>query len=151
MPGEPANFIRVTDGVQVLDPAGEPSPLIILRTDPFTVGIEFRILTPQIISLLGVLAFRVRYTYESIGGGAEGTLGDVTRQTVAGQPLYNATTPATPAGHTTALVVAANTLAEGVYRLAALVSFRVACPHQPATVFAMTGFTEGPAIEIFQS
>ncbi len=75
---------------------------------------------------MGRLSYEIKYFAESIGPGAEYNLGAVSKPTVAGQATYNATTPT---GSETALDIPANTLDPGVYRLAALVSFKLACPN----------------------
>jgi hypothetical protein len=51
--GEPSADIEATDNVQVLDPAGIPSSLIIRSTNPFKVAMEFKILSPTVQALLG--------------------------------------------------------------------------------------------------
>lgn len=152
IPGEPANDIQAWDTLQVLDDAGIPSPFIIKRTDPFKVGIKFEILSPHVKALLGFLAYKVTYSFESIGTAGEYSFVTPPKQTVAGVYVYDATTPP---GAETAYEVPANTLDVGVYRLAALLSFRVACPPcpgypTPSPVYPMTAFAEGPAIEVYE-
>jgi hypothetical protein len=144
-PGQPANAIQAADEVQVLDPSGSPSPLIIKNTDPFKVAMEFTILSPLVP--LGCLPYEVKYFAESIGKGPEYDLGTVAKQTQAGQYTYNATTPA---GYETVLDVPAGTIDPGVYRLAATVFFKLAClPNTPPTPYGMTAYSEGPAIQVY--
>jgi hypothetical protein len=144
-PGQPAYAIQAADEVQVLDPSGSPSPLIIKSTDPFKVAMEFTILSPLVC--IPLLSYEVKYFAESIGEGPEYNLGTVTKQTQAGQYTYNATTPA---GSETVLDVPADKMDAGVYRLAATVSFKLACPpNTPPTPYGMTAYSEGPAIQVY--
>ncbi|WP_329272258.1 hypothetical protein [Streptomyces sp. NBC_01451] len=147
MPTEPSTDLRVVERLQVLDPNGIPSSLIIRKGDPFQVAIEFEVLAAAAKAVLCALAFEVKYFAESLGPGPEKVLGSFTRNTVAGQSTYNATTPA---GATTTLTVPGNTLPPGVYRLAAMVTFKVRCPGSgaPQTPYPLNAFVEGRAIEI---
>ncbi|MER5508159.1 hypothetical protein ACFV29_23795 [Streptomyces sp. NPDC059690] len=149
MPTEPSTDLKVVERLQVLDPNGIPSNLIIRRADPFQVAIDFEVLAPSAKAVLCALAYEVKYFAESIGPGPEVELGTVTRNTVAGQSVYNATTPA---GSGTALTVPGNTLPAGiVYKLAAVLTFKVRCPGagSPVSPYPMNAFViGGPAINI---
>jgi hypothetical protein len=147
IPGQPAADIQATDTLEVSDPSGGPSPLIIRRSDAFKVGMEFEIRSVTTQALLGALTYEVKYFAESIGPGTEYGPFVVAKRTVAGQNTYNTTTPL---GNETALTIAANTLDAGVYRLGAMVSFRLD-PGPPfvAIPYPMTAFVEGPAIEVY--
>lgn len=148
MPTEPSTDLHVVERLQVLDPNGISSNLIIRKTDPFQVAIDFKVLASSAKAVLCALAFEVKYFAESFGPGPEVVLGTVTGNTVAGQFHYDATTPA---GAGTALTVPGNTLAPGVvYRLAAVVTFKVRCPDagSPVSPYPLNAFVEGPAIEI---
>jgi hypothetical protein len=140
MPGQPgpgSNPVITIDctSVQVADPMGSPSNLIIQSTDAFQVTANWHLAGWLANWLVGLgVQYSVRYNYESMGPGPEGTLGVVgPKPTIAAQLNYGAPD--------TTLTVPAGTLPAGVYRLTAVVSFGGSPP--------ITAFNEGPMIEIF--
>lgn len=143
MPSEPSTDLQIVERLQVLDPKGVPSNLIIRKDDPFQVAIEFAITSPTARAVLCALAFEIKYTAESIGPEPEIELGVIRGNTVAGQYKYDATTPA---GATTALDVAGNRLSpDTIYKLGAVLTFKVRCPGEghPKSVYPMFAFTTG--------
>lgn len=141
MPSEPSTDLQIVERLQVLDPKGVPSNLIIRKGDPFQVAIEFTITSPTARAVLCALAFEVKYTAESNGPDPEVVLGVVKGNTVAGQYTYDATTPA---GATTVLDVVNNTLKpDTIYELGAVLTFKVRCPDEgvPKTTYPMFAFT----------
>jgi hypothetical protein len=145
-PGEPAADIQATCPMQVLDPKGIPSGLIIRTTDDFQLALEFELISPTSQDLAGTLTYEIKYFAESIGRGPEYDLGSVAKRTVDNAYKYNATTPP---GAETALLVKAGTMAPGVYRVAAMVTFKLDCPPGRPRPYRMTVFCEGPAIELY--
>jgi hypothetical protein len=144
MAGQPDTELGTAGAIIVLDPNTQPSNLIVDKDKAFSVAMEFTV-TGLSAFLLGYLHFEVVYYYESIGGGAEGTLGTVNGDTVAGQDTYNDKgAPATP---TTTYEVPPNTLEPGVYRLGSVVTFTLGPIHVPIP-WPITGFTESPAIQV---
>jgi hypothetical protein len=141
--GEPDYGIQATTPLEVLDPSGIKSALIIKSTDPFKVAMEFNILS-GLVPLGPHLSYEVKYFAESIGPGPEYDLGAVGKPTKAGQVTYNATTPV---GSETVRDIPAGTLADGVYNLGAIVSFKQdgATP----TPYPMTVYVAGPAIQVY--
>jgi hypothetical protein len=146
VPGEPSGDIQAANTLQVFDDAGMPSGLVIKTTDPFKVAMEFEFLSPTVKALLGALSFEVKYFAETIGPGPEYNLGTVAKQTVTGQATYNATKPA---GSETILDIPPKVMDPGVYRLAALVTFRLAGPNTTPKPYGMTAYCEGPPIEVY--
>jgi hypothetical protein len=147
IPGEPEADIQATDTLQVLDPAGVKPARIIKTTDPFKVAMEFELISATAQDLAGTLSYEIKYFAESMGKGPEYDLGTVRDRTLDNQYKYNATTPA---GAETALDVAAGTMDPGVYRVAAMVSFKLNCPPERPRPYRMTAFVEGPAIEVYR-
>ncbi|HEX4814600.1 MAG TPA: hypothetical protein VFV66_17810 [Nonomuraea sp.] len=146
-PGQPGSEISSTAPLTVLDPAGTPSNLIIRRSDPFQVAMEFELLASGVSqALLGTMEYQVQYFAESIGPGPDVALGSVTRKTVAGQRAYSDTAPAAAV---TTRNVPANTLPAGIYRLGAVVSFTIPAAPTP-TRLPVTAFADGPTIQIFE-
>ena len=144
MPGQPASQIDTATAIIVLDPNTRPSDLIVDEDKKFSVAMDFTI-TGHSRRLLGYLRFEVVYTYESIGGGPEGELGRKSGDTVAGQFRYNHEEG--PANTWTTYEVPPNKLESGVYRLSAVVNFKLGpIPHR--IPWPITGFTEGPAIQV---
>jgi hypothetical protein len=143
MPGQPNSELGTAAAIIVLDPNTQPSNLIVDEDLKFSVAMEFTV-TGLSAFLLGYLHFQVVYTYESIGGGAEGTLGTVNGNTVAGQATYN---DKGAAGTQTTYEVPRNTLKPGVYRLSSVVTFTLGPIHEPIP-WPITGFTESPAIQV---
>jgi len=141
--GEPDYGIQATTPLQVLDPSGIKSPLIIKSTDPFKVAVEFTILS-GLVPLGPHLSYEVRYFAERVGPGTDYDLGTVTKPTVAGQKTYNATTPT---GSETVRDITAGTVADGLYTVGAIVSFKMdgATP----TPYPMTVYVTGPAVEVY--
>ncbi|MFI0446423.1 hypothetical protein [Actinomadura sp. 6N118] len=145
--GEPEQAIRPTDSIKVFDPQGQPSELIIRRSDDFQVAMEFEILTPLLRAFLGSFSYQVKYFAEGFGPGPEYVLGVAGwLQTAPGQSIYNGTSPPNAK---TLVQVNRNTLDVGVYRLAAMVTFRAGCPGQPTRPIPLTAFVEGTVIEIY--
>jgi len=146
MSGQPAigsvnNFIGVDcTALDVFDPSGGPSNLIINKADAFQVSTDWR-LAGTFAQFLAAqrLPYVVTYYYEGLGNIPEGELGRVSRQTDPGKLQYG------PAE--TTLNVPAGTLSvDGTYKLTVVVSF----PTNPPTVPApMTAFFDGPVMEIF--
>jgi hypothetical protein len=143
MPGQPDTEVGTAAAIIVLDPNTQPSNLIVDKDLKFSVAMEFTV-TGLSAFLLGYLHFQVVYTYESIGGGAEGTLGTVNGNTVAGQATYN---DKGAAGTQTTYEVTPGTLQPGVYRLSSVVTFTLGPIRQPIP-WPITGFTESPAIQV---
>jgi hypothetical protein len=143
MPGQPDTEIGTAPAIIVLDPNTQPSNLIVDKDLEFSVAMEFTV-TGLSRFLLGYLQFEVVYTYESIGLGGEGTLGTKAGNTVAGQATYN---HQGPLNVQTTYRVPANTLAPGVYRLSAVVTFKLGPIRQPIP-WPITGFSESPAIQV---
>jgi hypothetical protein len=143
MPGQPDTELSTAAAIIVLDPNTQPSNLIVDEDLEFSVAMEFTV-TGLSSFLLGYLHFEVVYTYESIGGGAEGTLGSTSGDTVAGQATYN--DQGAPGTQTT-YKVPPNTVPPGVYRLGAVVTFKLGPIPRPI-VWPITGFTESPAIQV---
>jgi len=147
-PGEQAADIQASCPLQVLDPKGVPSNLILRTTDDFQLAIEFEFISQNTQDLAGTLTFEIKYFAESIGQGPEYNLvPPVTKKTVDNVYKYNATAPP---GAETALLVKAGTMAPGVYRVAAMVSFKLDCPPGQPRPFRMTTYCEGPAIEVYK-
>jgi hypothetical protein len=143
--GEPEGAIEATDALQVLDPSGIPSALIIRSTDPFKVAAEFKILSGLVP--LGLLSYQVKYFAESIGPGTAYGPFTVSKKTVVGQTTYNATTPT---GNETVHNISAGTLADGVYQLGAMVTFKLDPGGGVApTPYPMTVYVAGPSIEVY--
>lgn len=118
----------------VTDLGGVASDLIIQATDSFRVSTQFELggmFANWIVSLN--VPYTVVYFYEGMGGAADGTLGTVASNTIAGQLVYG------PAN--TQYTVPANTLAPGLYKLTVVVNFGGAPP--------MTAFFEGPLVQVF--
>ena len=139
--GSPNNFIGIDcTTLDVRDPVGGPSNLIINKADAFQVSTDWK-LAGTFASFLAAqrLPYVVTYYYEGLGNIPEGELGRVQRQTDPGKLQYGAAE--------TTLNVAAGTLSvDGTYKLTVVVSF----PTNPPTVPApMTAFFDGPVIEIF--
>jgi hypothetical protein len=146
MPGQPDTELGTAAAIIVLDPNTQPSNLIVDRELEFSVAMEFTISGISSF-LLGYLQFEVVYTYESIGrafGAAEGTLGTKAGNTRAGKATYN---HQGPLNEQTTYRVPANTLPAGVYRLSAVVTFKLGPIRQPIH-WPLTGFTESPAIQV---
>jgi hypothetical protein len=143
MPGQPERELGTAAAIIVLDPNTRRSDLIVDEDLKFSVAMEFTV-TGLSAFLLGYLHFQVVYTYESIGGGAEGTLGTVNGNTVVGQATYN---DKGAAGTQTTYEVQPNTLKPGVYRLASVVTFTLGPIREPIP-WPITGFTESPAIQV---
>jgi hypothetical protein len=143
MAGQPDTELDTAAAIIVLDPNTEPSNLIVDKDKKFSVAMEFKV-TGLSAFLLGNLHFEVVYYYESIGGGAEGTLGTVTGDTDASQDTYN--DKGAPGTQTT-YEVQPNTLEPGVYRLSSVVTFTLGPIHEPIP-WPITGFTESPAIQV---
>jgi hypothetical protein len=83
-----------------------------------------------------LVEYKVHYYFEGMGQATEGELPPVPappKKTVAGKLIYGPPE--------TSLLVPANTLKPGLYKLTAVVTFEGNPP--------MTAFTEGPIIEIF--
>jgi hypothetical protein len=144
MPGQPNTELDTAAAIIVLDPNTQPSNLIVDEDEKFSVAMEFTV-TGLSRFLLGHLNFQVVYTYESIGGGAEGTLGTKNGTTVAGQFKYNHQEG--PANSWTTLEVQPPKLQSGVYRLSAVVTFTLG-PIRHPIAWPITGFTESPAIQV---
>jgi hypothetical protein len=143
MPGQPNSELGTAAAIIVLDPNTQPSNLIVDEDLKFSVAMEFTV-TGLSAFLLGYLHFHVDYTYESIGGGAEGTLGTVNGNTAAGQATYN---DKGAAGTQTTYEVPPNKLKPGVYRLSSVVTFTLGPIREPIP-WPITGFTESPAIQV---
>jgi hypothetical protein len=143
MPGQPDTDLKTKDVLLVLDKNTDPSNLVVDKDLEFSVVMEFTIAGIS-KTLLGFLTFEVVYTYESIGAGSEGELGKVTGKTVAGQDNYGA---AGAAGTTTELKVPPGKITPGVFRLAAVVTFKLALG-TTTIPWPITGFTESPAIQV---
>jgi hypothetical protein len=144
MPGQPDTELGTAAAIIVLDRFTKPSNLIVDEDLKFSVAMEFTV-TGVSIFLLGYLHFQVVYYYESIGGGAEGTLGTKTGDTVAGQFKYN--DQEGPANTWTTYEVQPKTLKPGVYRLSSVVTFKLGPIREPIP-WPITGFTESPAIQV---
>jgi hypothetical protein len=143
MAGQPATELKTADAIIVLDPNTQPSNLVVDEDLKFYVAMEFTV-TGLSTALLGYLSFEVLYTYESIGGGPEGTLGTARGRTVAGQATYN---DKGAAGTQTTLEVPPRTVPRGLYRLGAVVTFKLG-PIRAPIPWPLTGFTESPAIQV---
>lgn len=142
MPSEPSTDLKIVERLQVLDPKGVPSNLIIRHGDPFQLAIEFDITSPTVRAVLCALEFEIKYSAESLGPEKEVDLGIVKGNTVAGQYKYDATTPA---GATTVLDVPSGKLsADTIYKLGAVLTFNVRCPDKgtPVTRFPLFAFTD---------
>ncbi|GAA1691701.1 hypothetical protein GCM10009733_104820 [Nonomuraea maheshkhaliensis] len=142
---EPAD-LKVTPILSVFEPPGNtPSNLVIRRsvTPTFLVAMEFEFVSPLAISLLGSFKYEIRYFADIFGPGADVMLGTVRKLTVPGQPKCSATLPV---NQETGLTVPSSMLADGVYRLSAVVTFLTLAT--PPTPIAMTAFAEGPAIQV---
>lgn len=144
MPGQPKDELDTAAAIIVLDPNTQESNLIVDEDEKFSVAMEFTV-TGLSKFLLGYLHFKVVYTYESIGGGGEGTLGERNGDTVAGQFKYN--DRAGPSNTWTTYEVQPNKLRSGVYRLSAVVTFTLG-PITHPIAWPITGFTESPAIQV---
>jgi hypothetical protein len=144
MPGQPDTELGTAAAIIVLDPNTQPSNLIVDEDSKFSVAMEFTV-TGLTRFLLGYLHFHVVYTYESIGGQAEGVLGTKDGDTVAGQVKYN--DKEGPANTWTTYEVQPHKLNPGVYRLAAVVTFTLG-PIRGPIPWPITGFTESPAIQV---
>jgi hypothetical protein len=145
-PGEQAPDIQTYCPLHVLDLNGVPSNLIIRTTDDFQLAMEFEFISQNTQDLAGTLTYDIKYFAESIGPGPEYNLGNVAKKTVDNQYKYNETTPP---GAETALLVKAGTMEPGVYRVAAMISFKLDCPPGQPRPFRMTAYCEGPAIELY--
>jgi hypothetical protein len=143
MSGQPESQLSTAAAITVLDPNTQLSNLVVDEDLKFAVAMEFTV-TELSAGLLGYLTFEVLYYYESIGGGPEGTLGKVTGKTVAGQATYN---DKGAAGTRTTFEVQPGTIKPGVYRLGAVVTFKLGPIPYPIP-WPITGFTEGPAIQV---
>lgn len=144
MPGQPSTELDTAAAIIVLDPNTQLSNLIVDEDLAFSVAMEFTV-TGLSTFLLGYLKFEVVYYYESIGGGAEGTLGTKTGDTVAGQFKYNHQEG--PANTWTTLNVPPKTLRPRVYRLSSVVTFTLG-PIPSPIPWPITGYTESPAIQV---
>jgi hypothetical protein len=144
MPGQPDTELGTAAAIIVLDQNTQPSNLIVDEDTAFAVAMEFTV-SGLSRFLLGHLHFQVVYTYESIGGGPEGTLGTKNGDTVANQFTYN--DQQGPPNTWTTLPVQPNTLQPGVYRLSAVVTFTLGPIRHPIQ-WPITGFTESPAIQV---
>ncbi|MEU8363710.1 hypothetical protein AB0C27_47585 [Nonomuraea sp. NPDC048882] len=142
---EPAD-LKVTPNLSVFEPPGNtPSNLVIRRsvTPTFLVAMEFEFVSQLMISMTGSFRYEIQYFADIFGPGADVSLGTVRKTTVLGQPKYSATLPV---NQETGLTVSASMLADGVYRLSAVVTFLTLAT--PPTLVAMTAFAEGPAIQV---
>jgi hypothetical protein len=144
MPGQPDTELSTAAAIIVLDQNTQPSNLIVDEDTAFAVAMEFTV-SGLSRFLLGPLNFHVLYTYESIGGGAEGSLGTKNGDTVAGQLTYN--DKEGPPNTRTTLQVPPKTLQPGVYRLSSVATFTLGPIRQPIQ-WPITGFTESPAIQV---
>ena len=134
MPGQPSNPAFVTlDATNLIphDQDGQPSGLVITRAAGMILHLDINVGGTWAIFLSGD-AYKVEFYYESIGTGPEGTLTSV----VGNLP---AAFPATQTVHSP-LVNGAALPADGVYKLAAVVSMTGAPP--------AVAFVEGPVIQI---
>jgi hypothetical protein len=143
MAGQPSSELETADALIVLDPNTLESNLVVDEDLKFYVAMEFKF-KGRSKALLGYLTFEVLYTYESIGRGPEGDLGRVNGKTVAGQETYN---NKGAAGTQTTLEVPGGTIPRGLYRLGAVVTFKLG-PIQHPIPWPITGFTESPAIQV---
>jgi hypothetical protein len=150
MSGEPQlpNPIFGNDcgGIQVLDPAGIPSPLVIRQGDAIQLQTTWSMdgtLAPGVAGVgpsLGV-QFTVTYFYEGFGAAPEGTVGvvgpkstDTLTPTVAG-----ATYTFGPADLRLSTTPSAAGMTDGVYELVVVVDVQG---------FSITAFNRGPIIRV---
>jgi len=140
MPGQPELFtnnvfigINCTT-VNVEDPNGTPSNLIIQSSDPFNVWMTFDLQGTFALWIASLnVPYTISYFYEGVGGAADGLLATVNHNTILGQTHYDK--PETLA------TIPAGTLAPGLYNLTTVVSFGGSPP--------MTAFESGPMIQVF--
>ena len=138
-PGPGSNPILTIDctALNLVDLAAPdlPSPLIHQQSQPFGVSANFALagLFAQWIANNPSVQYTVRYFYESIGPGPDGTLA-----TVGPKPLGGSTAQGSAQ---TSATVPAFTLPPGTYQLTTVVTFGGSPP--------MTAFAQGPMIEIF--
>jgi len=132
--GTPTNAIGIDcTQLNVADPSGVPSNLIIAQADPFELSAQFELggnFAPWIVGL--AVPFTITYFVDQFGGLNDRQIASVPGNTVAGQLKYNTATRVT---------IPANTLPPGTYKPTVVVSFGGNPP--------MTGFCEGPVIQIF--
>src|SRR6266487_4474311 len=140
MPGNPqlgtlTNAIGIDcTQLNIADPNGVLSNLIIAQADPFELSAQFILGGNFALWIVGLaVPFTVTYFVDQFGGLNDRQIAAVSGSTVAGQLTYNnAATRATIPG---------NTLTPGTYKPTVVVSFGGNPP--------MTAFCEGPVIQIF--
>lgn len=140
MPGQPElnsnPFISVGCNVlNIEDPAGTPSDLIIQANQPFDVWTKFELAGTFANWFTSLpISYSVEYFFEQKGGNNDGSLASVgPKNTIGGQLVYGkAETQAT---------VPANKLTPGLYEISVVVNFNGTPP--------MTAFADGPVIQVF--
>lgn len=128
-------FVLETTDLEVTTSLGDPPTNIISSATPFTVALSFQA-QPGLPTWIGIrnssLPYRVVYLAESVGPHADANLGTRALNFIPGLDLYTAAQ--------TALVVPANFLQPGIYRLAAQISVN--------NFPGFAGFFEGELFEI---
>jgi hypothetical protein len=131
---QPLTFGIGCTALEVKDPAGLASNLIIQSTDQFQVVVHFELDGAMAPALLGAAQYQVDVYYGAVGGSASGLLAST-------GPLNAFPVPSGPNYHyAPMLTVAPGSLPDGVYKLTAIIRING---------WPITAFFEGTVIEIF--